>query len=134
MMRKLTIIALFASLPGCGAEDPPRYEVTGIVQFDGQPLPSGYIVFEPDTARGNSGPATRATIDDGRFATDGPGAVGGPHIVRIHGTDGVPVKLPGEGLDPNGTVLVSAFTTHVELPEADSEQSFVVPRAATSDR
>jgi hypothetical protein len=123
----LSCLACCAS--GCGSNEPNRYEVSGTVQFDGAPVPAGYIVFEPDSAQGNRGPGGGAKIVAGRFATEsGNGVVGGPHLVRIHGTDGVPVELPGEGLNTDGTVLFPDYETRVDFPRADTTHDFTVPR------
>ena len=86
---------------GCsGSSGPPRYPVEGSVTYDGKPVPAGQIVFEPDSTAGNQGPASYATIDHGRFATPrGKGTVGGPHRVRITGTDG-----QASGESPHGSI------------------------------
>ena len=114
---------------GCGSSEPARFDVSGTVQFDGAPVPAGYIVFEPDTTQGNRGPGAGAKIVQGRFATaPDKGVVGGPHIVRIHGTDGVAVELPGEGLNPAGTPLFPDYETRVDFPQTVATHDFVVPR------
>jgi len=112
--------ALFA---GCGGER--IYNVSGTVTFQGKPVPVGHIVFEPDASAGNSGPASYAQIKYGRYDTrgsDGRGSVGGPHLVRIEGRDGIP---RGELL--NGLPLFREYNTKVDLPKADAKQNFEVP-------
>jgi len=53
---------------GCGGETgPKRYEVIGVVSFDGQPLPDGDIQFLP--AEG-TGTIDGGKIADGKFALD----------------------------------------------------------------
>src|SRR5689334_24564800 len=81
---------LLALLAGCGGQK--VYSVSGTVTFQGKPVPTGQIVFEPDASAGNAGQAAFAKIKDGRHDTrlEGQGTLGGPHLVRIHGRDGVP--------------------------------------------
>ena len=53
----------------------------------------------------------------------GSGILGGPHLVRIHGRDGIP---RGELL--NGLPLFRRdYETKVDLPKADAKQDFEVP-------
>jgi len=115
-------------LAGCGGER--VYPLSGTVTYQGKPVPTGNIVFEPDAAAGNKGPAAFATIKDGHYDTrDGAsrGTIGGPHLVRIQGRDGIP---RGELL--NGMPLFRDYNTTVDLPKKSGEQNFEVP--ATSAR
>jgi hypothetical protein len=61
---------------------------------------------------------------DGQYDTreDGQGTVGGPHIVQIHGRDGIP---RGELL--NGLPLFRDYTTTVDIPKGNNKQDFEVP-------
>jgi len=117
---------------GCGGDGGPgRYRVRGTVTFDGKPVPLGYISFAPDTSQGNRGPGSGAPIRDGSYETaSGKGVVGGPYVVRIAGTDGVPVELPGEGMLPEGSPLFEEYVTKIVLAKERSEQDFEVPSAA----
>jgi len=111
---------------GCGGADPgpPRFPISGTVNYNGAPVPHGEIIFEPDAEAGNNGPATRAVIDNGAYSTKkGPGFVGGPMIVRITGTDGE----AGTGTQPHGAPLFKEYTEKVELPKAETTQDFEVP-------
>lgn len=120
-----SLAILAYAFSGCGSNGPARYEVNGSIRANGQPVPSGYIVFEPDTTRGNSGPAGRATIVDGSYETDdGRGMVGGPHVVRIFATDGVAVEIPGEGLNEFGTPLGPDLVQQVDFPMQDTTHDF----------
>lgn len=101
-------------LSGCGIlgdSGPARYEVNGTVTYKGQPVPYGEIIFEPDSSKGNEGPAARATIENGKYLTDKEkGVVAGDLRVRITGYDGK--APPGGGTMPHGQTL---FAEHVEL-------------------
>ena len=49
---------------GCDG-GPTRYSVGGVVQFNGNPVPSGRLVFTPDHPKGNQGPQGVADILQG---------------------------------------------------------------------
>ncbi len=119
-----TVLALplAALLLGCGGER--SFNLSGTVTYQGKPVPAGQIIFEPDASAGNKGPAAYAKIKDGRYDTsaEGHGTVGGPHLVRIHGRDGIP---RGELL--NGLPLFRDYNTKVDLPKKNGEQNFEVP-------
>jgi len=123
----LTVLTVLAFLPGCGGSDGrPRYEVSGAVTYNGEPIPVGYIHFVPDTSQGNHGPATEAEIRDGRYATPyDKGTVGGPHRVTIYGQDGVAFDSP-EGRIESGRPLFPSYETSVDLPREDFQKDFTV--------
>ncbi len=112
---------------GCGGDGdgPPRFDVSGRVTFNSQPVPFGRVVFDPDTAAGNKGPQGFAEIRDGSYDTrSGRGSIGGPHIVRItgFGTD------PKTGNEDNPVpALFPEYQTKVDLPKAKATQDFDVP-------
>jgi hypothetical protein len=89
-------------------------------------VPAGSITFEPDSSKGNSGPAVSLKIKDGKFdsRTEGLGHVGGPHKVRITGLSG---QAGADEFFPEGTPLFPEWQTTVDLPKQGSEQKFEVP-------
>jgi hypothetical protein len=109
-------------LAGCGGQK--IYHLSGTVTYQGKPVPTGQIVFEPDASAGNSGQAAFAKIKDGHYdtRTEGQGTLGGPHLVRIHGRDGIP-----RGELQNGLPLFKDYSSKVNLPKADAKQDFEVP-------
>ena len=122
------LLVVHVALLGCGRSDGPRrYEVSGRVTFQGEPVPVGLVQFVPDTSQDNHGPATSAAIEDGRFRTPrGKGIVGGPHVVIVTGSDGVPFDSP-EGIQSRGKALFPAYRHSIVLPHESSEQDFEVP-------
>ena len=110
---------------GCGGSgDGRQYDVSGTITHEGQPVPTGAVVFEPDASQGNSGPAGFAPIKDGKFDTrEGQGVIGGPYVIKISGNDG---KQDDLGLFPSGQPLFSEHVIRINLPEEDSEQTFEV--------
>ncbi len=117
-------LGILLAVAGCGEDGPKRYQVSGRVTYQGNPIPVGEVVFEPDPSKNNSGPGSVAQIKDGAYRTEpGMGVVGGPYIVRIVGFDGVPA-----GDSTQGTGLFSApWETTVDLPQEDTVQDFEVP-------
>lgn len=119
-----SLFLLTVFVAGCGERPPTLYHVSGSVTFNGKPVPAGSVLFEPDTTKGNTGPAGFAKIKDGKYDTrdGGRGTIGGPHIVRITGLDGI----PAEEL-PEGTPLFPEYTKAIDLPKQNSTQDFDVP-------
>jgi len=137
MMKRMPPLRLFtfamlipaAALAGCspGQTGPQRFDVSGNVTYKNQPLPRGTIQFQPDSAKGNSGPAANAEIVDGKYDTtmQGTGTVGGPHLVVIQGFDGN--ARPDDEL-PLGMPLFSDYQTSADLPKSAGETvDFEVP-------
>lgn len=125
----IVILVAFLALNGCGkkADGPTRYDLSGSVTFQGQPVPVGSIVFEPDTSKGNSGPGGSARIKDGKYDTSqegGKGTVGGPHLIRITGMDG----KPGDEYSPEGSALFPEYSTTIDLPKETTTHDFDVPK------
>jgi hypothetical protein len=123
----LLVVAALLTAAGCGgSEGPPRYDLEGAVQFDGQPVPAGEVFLQPDASRGNAGPGSLALIKDGRYQTDpDKGVVGGPYVVRILGFDGVPV-----GDSSTGKSLFPQYETQVEFPKEATTHDFAIPRVS----
>lgn len=124
------LLALAMS-PGCWSpsNEIVRYAIDGEVTFNGQPIPVGEIVFEPDFAQGNRGPASSATILKSQFSIPARrGVIGGPYIVRIKGY-GPPPR--GNNLDENaGNELFPEHLISMEIPARSSSQKFHVPPPA----
>ncbi|MEQ1828667.1 MAG: hypothetical protein ABL921_22080 [Pirellula sp.] len=112
---------------GCGSGE-RRYDISGTVTFKGKPVPEGYIVFEPDSSKGNSGGPGKAKILDGKYDTSAEpdsGVLGGPHVVRITGFEhkisgmtGSEVTLPKS--------LFTDYTVSEDLPKKNGKMDFDV--------
>lgn len=112
---------------GCqrGDDGPQRFRLSGTVTYNGKPVPKGFINFNP--AEGNPGPGSGAEIVDGKYETrEGKGIIGGPHIVIITGSDGVPYEECGETVQ-GGKQLFPRYQTEVDFPKEDGEENFDVP-------
>jgi hypothetical protein len=111
-------------LTGCNASDgPERFQVSGMVTFNDQPVPAGEVILTPDHEKGNQGPAAYAVIRQGRYETEpGKGGLGGPYKVRITGQSG-----EATGALSDVRKLFDDYETTVELPAKSSVQDFKVP-------
>lgn len=123
MLSRIAFGILFLALVGCKGGD-AIYPVTGTATFNGTPILTGEIFFEPDASAGNKGPQGYARIKDGKFDTadGGRGIKGGPCVIRVSGYDG----MTSDEL-PLGKALFREYQEKRELPKAPSEQSFEVP-------
>ena len=74
---------------------------------------------------GGDGPSGFAKIENGKFDTmlNGKGHIGGGHVIRIKGFDGVK-DLENDVLF--GSPLFPEYSLKKELPSSDSEMDFVV--------
>ncbi|WP_437230938.1 hypothetical protein SH661x_002223 [Planctomicrobium sp. SH661] len=121
---------LLLLLSGCAkvAEGPVRYQVSGQVTFDGQPVPHGSIIFDPDVQAGNSGPQGSAEIINGSYSTAlhrGTGVVGGPMLITVTGMKNQNVL---EGEDPG--LLFKDFSLKQDIPKEKFVLDVLVPREA----
>lgn len=121
---------------GCSQEGPQRYDLYGLVTFQGEKVPNGSISFTPDTAAGNSGPGCFAQIKNGQYETpNGMGTVGGPHRVQIFGYSN-PILPEGasatEDAVPEVLELFPPYTTTVDLPKEDAKHDFEVPATSAA--
>jgi hypothetical protein len=91
---------------------PQRFHLQGTVTFEGRPVPSGTIRFEPDGSRGNQGPVSVVPIREGRYSSNQPGvkgAIKGPLVVWI---SGYPAHDPNIEIQPP---LFPEYRTTTEL-------------------
>ncbi len=129
------VLLAIVALAGCGGDSgPKRFELSGTVIYDGKPVPAGFIVFIPDDATGNSGPATTAGIQDGQYRTlPGKGTIGGPHVATVYGFDGKHSEAAKSSgvpatIDPMGHPLFKTATIKVNLPKVKTGPDIVVPK------
>ncbi len=119
------VFAVAAMTAGCGQNaGERRYDLSGRVTYRGQPVPGGRILFSPDASQGADGPATVADIAGGRYRTRrGRGAVAGPYIVTIHGTDETMAT------ETHDNTLFPPYETRVYIDRANTSHDFEVPLA-----
>jgi len=129
----LPVVILAALLlTGCGSDQSVvRYSVSGKVEHQGKPVPSGEITFEPDSSKGNTGPGASAAIRDGVYRI-GPahGVVSGPQSVRIIGFDAAPIAGAAPAAGATGgppKALFEEYVTSVDIPEESTTKDFAIP-------
>ncbi len=133
--RQRIVLALaitFVLTTGCGKphDGPIRYQVSGKVTYQGQPVPKGFIRFVPDTSQGNRGPGGGAPITDGNYATPArQSIVGGPHLITITGTDGIPITEYEEEI-LEGRQLFPTYQLKFDFPKEDTQWDVDVPEKA----
>lgn len=93
----LALLAVFIFL-GCGSDGPVLAPASGSVLFEGEPLSSGSVMFQPKEGR-----HSRANIQpDGTFVmstvNEGDGATVGQHMVRVTSSQKPIVDAQGEEL------------------------------------
>jgi hypothetical protein len=137
--QTLPMMTLVAGLLlwGCGGRStgPAKYRVSGKVAYQGEPVPKGAINFEPDAAKGNSGPNVSFPIENGSYDSGSrSGTLGGPYLVQITGFDGKSMTLPDGMIIPEGTPLFPPWKTEVDLPKAKHQQDFDVPATPTKKK
>lgn len=125
--RPLTPLFAAAVLAGCGPSN-GRNELTGAVTYGGRPIPAGILLFEPDGAKGNTGPAAMVQFRDGRYKTDPHrGVVAGPPLVRVQGFDGV---ADAAREMPGGRPLFGEKVIPVDVPAGGGQLDLAVPADA----
>ncbi len=102
-------------------------DVAGTVTFDGQPVPSGRIYFNPDFSKQNDGPQGFADIKNGTFDTrqGGRKSPTGAVVARVEGFD-------GKTTNPQfyGNPLFQPYEIKLDLPREASTQKLEVPGSA----
>jgi hypothetical protein len=126
-MRWFACVLFFAVWPlvGCGSGEPSAYRVTGIVTWQGAPVPEGDIVFSPEDGKG----APQAgKIAAGRYEVR---ATAGKKRVEIFATregsqaDPVMNAKPREQFIPARFNTQSTLTTDVQ-PHDDNQSDFTL--------
>jgi len=115
---------------GCSKNDgPTRYDVHGMVEFDGIPLTMGRITFVPDSSKKNEGPVGYAMIEDGKYDTakiGGKGTIAGPLKVLVTG-----FAPPIAGQETNEPIFEDyELTAELSKGQGRTELNFEVPLSA----
>jgi hypothetical protein len=129
--RTILMCGAAVILGGCSPDGPSRYSISGSVTFQGRPVPVGFIKFEPDATKGNMGPGSGTSIQNGSYTVpSATGVLGGHYRIVVEGFDGIPAVVDGEKA-PDGKLLFSNQQILAELPQHDSTKNIEVP-ASTS--
>lgn len=127
----LALCVILGQQVGCGygPSGPVRYEVTGTVTYNGEPVPYGEITFAPDGAKGNQGPGAVVTISNGTYQVGREhGVIGGPHIVTITGYTAAPDSGAVSDIPtPQPKQLFAPYSENADLPTDNTIKDFKVP-------
>ena len=126
-MRMLNCILVLTTFTfcACSEQGPTRYQISGEVKFNGQPVAYGDVLFTPDGAKGNSGPQGVAYINNGSYDTrntDGKGIAGGSTVIHIR------------GLNKQGGKLICDYETTIDLPKENGKHNIDVPKEAAAKK
>jgi len=122
----LGICLLLSAACGSDSTGPERFELSGKVMLNGEPVPAGQVILMPDTAKGNKGPGAVGTIEDGHWHTNpGKGPVSGPHIAMLNGFAAAEPTIPG-GEPP---MLFTEYRTEIDVTSNASDVDFDVKLA-----
>ena len=99
LLGGIAIVALTAV--GCsGSKGPQRFEVSGTVKLDGQPVPKGLLALVPDS--NTQGPTVGGEIIDGKYLIPkAKGPIAGDYIFQFTGMSDKP---SGEIMEIKGGV------------------------------
>lgn len=126
---RLALVAVsLAACAACSSRGDGRVDVSGSVTWKGQPVPAGFVVFNPDVTAGNVGPQGMAPIDNGRYDTRSEGGrpvSPGAMRVSIQGFNA------GSGGDEGarGARLFLPAEVTVTVPPDSAEVNLVVPES-----
>jgi hypothetical protein len=131
--RKLTrrskhyAVAVFlaVAIGGC-SDNSGRVHLSGKVTWNGEPVPAGMIIINPDVSQGNIGPQGMAEIRNGTYDTStgkGRSVTPGAITVSVHGFDGL---NPTEE-QPNGNRMFMPFELSTTTPESSGPLDIEVP-------
>jgi hypothetical protein len=113
------LAALLFALVGCSAGD-GKIPVSGVVTFDGSPMPDGYVTFTPAAG----GTPEAAPIAAGKFEL---GVKPGAHRVEIEASRFVGEKNEIMGLQPREQYVPARYNSETTLTSevtADVENVF----------
>lgn len=94
----MALLAVLGLISGCGASDAQtRYKITGLVNFDGKPIPEGDILFLPE----GDGRPDGGRIAAGQYTVE---LTAGPKRVEIRASRENPAKMVDSMLEPGKKV------------------------------
>ncbi len=120
-----SLIALLM-LAGCGGDGIDRYPVNGSVTYEGEPVESGAIFFEPTASVGAIAPTKYLPIRDGKYDTGKEGPVEGTYRVTVGGMDRAKETVDSDGITMTPQ-LFEDYKFEVEIPVPGNTLDIEVP-------
>ena len=123
--RICLLLVINSVVIGCNGSGLQKLEISGEVTYQGQPIPLGWITFQPDKSKGNGGPQGYAKIKNGKFTTSSEkGVVPGAQRITVYGYSG---DNPNPEYRPYGDPMFPPHFMTAELPEETSDFAINVP-------
>jgi prepilin-type N-terminal cleavage/methylation domain-containing protein/prepilin-type processing-associated H-X9-DG protein len=111
---------------GCSGDGLNRHRVQGSVTFDGKPLETGAIFFEPTATVGTIAPTTYLAVRNGKYDAGEEGPIAGTYRVRVGGWDESRQTIDDEGRS-TPTQLFDDYVFEVEIPPPNNTLDVEVP-------
>ena len=114
-------------LAGCGGDGLDRHRIRGTVTFEGKPVESGAIFFEPTASVGKIAPTVYLPIQDGKYDTGNKGPVAGKYRVVVGGRDAKSkARVDDDGIT-HTTRLFNDYVFEVDIPPPNNTLNVEVP-------
>jgi hypothetical protein len=113
------------SLASCG-DGLSRQRIQGTVTYQGKPVESGAIFFEPTASVGKIAPTVYLPIRDGKYDTGDKGPVPGKYRIVIGGTDKSKSKVDDDGIT-HTSQLFKDYSFEVDIPPPNNMLDIEVP-------
>jgi hypothetical protein len=114
-----------AALAGCG-DGMKRYPVRGTVTFQGRPVESGAIFFEPTESAGKIAPTVYLPVRGGKYDAGDKGPVAGKYRVVVGGMDQSKNKVDDDGVT-HTPQLFKDYVFEVDIPPPNNTLDIEVP-------
>jgi len=131
MIGRMVCLAAILVAAGCSGAKTKVAQLSGKVTFKGQPVPTGYITFMPDSSAGNVGQIKKFDIKDGTYDTKqgpDPGVQPGPNILTVAGFDGKVIAYY-----PQGKQIFNAVELKETIPEGATTKDIPIPDSAANN-
>ena len=121
-----------AAAAGCG-DGLKRYRVRGTVTFQGKPVESGAIFFEPTESVGKIAPTSYLPIRNGKYDAGENGPVAGKYRVVVGGMDQSNNNVDDDGIT-HTPQLFKDYVFEVEIPPPNDTLDIEVPASQALQR
>ncbi len=115
---------VFVLTTGCSDGTLPRYQFSGTLTYNGEPVPAGVIILTPDESKGNKGPQTYLAVENGTFDSKRNGPIAGPHRVEIGGSHDFQTTQGPDGDIVAGKELFPTQHEFFDMPKKSTTHDF----------
>jgi hypothetical protein len=122
-----SLVILCLALAGCGMGDGlERYPVNGTVTFEGKPVQTGAVFFEPTASVGTVAPTVYLPLRGGRYDAGKEGPVAGKYVVKVAGWDESKKQVDSDGVTHTAQ-LFQDYQFEVQIPPPNNTLDIEVP-------